>query len=129
MAEPIMLSSADAALNESPHSLGFGDAALGINGWLSPDGHFYACGFREHDRFALRLTDQVYQSPEGARRLEAECWMRVSNGTFRWLTKHRPTWAQYETACDLLNQALFPEITDRIRFSIRLMEMALREMP
>lgn len=129
MAKSYMISSTDTALNESSQSIGYGDTPLGVNGWLSPDGKFYICGFREHDRFAMHLTEQVYQSREGAHRLEAECWIRVSNGTFRWLTRHRPTWAQYETACDLLNQEMFPEISERIRFSIRLMEMALREMP
>lgn len=129
MAESLTYPPDGAMIDNAPPSMDLVGSPMGANGWLSPDGRFYACGFREHDRFALHLTSQIYHSPEGVRRLEAECWMRVSNGTFRWLTKHRPTWAQYETACDLLNQALFPEIAERIRFSIRLMEMALRETP
>ncbi len=129
MTGPLLFSPPDMMRDNAALNSDVGDRPLGINGWLSPDGTFYTCGFREHDRFAAYLTTRFYQSPEGTRRLETEHWMRVSNGSFRWLTRNRPTWAQYETACDLLNQELFPEIGERIRFSIRLMEMALREMP
>lgn len=98
----------------------------GVNGWLSPAGSFYPCEFRQHDRFASILTRKYYRSYEGTHLLESKRWIRVSNGVFRWLPRHKPTWAQYEVACDLLNQPLSPDVEERIKFSIRLMEMTLR---
>ncbi len=100
-------------------------STIDIDGWLSPQGIFYPCAARGHDRFARHLTGAFYGSLEGTPLLERQGWVRVTTGMFLWARDQQPTMAQYEAACDLLNRDLVSYVEQSVRLSVRRMQREL----
>lgn len=97
----------------------------GLNGWLSPQGRFFPCLPREHDKLAAQLAARFYDSDCGTRTLEQENWIRVCNGFFRWAEDYEPSHVQYEAACEMVPNALSDIEHQSILVSIMRMERNL----
>ncbi len=52
-------------------------------GWLSPRGEFYACGYGGHDGLATRITATLWATLGSTQLLEQYGWVRVRKGGSR----------------------------------------------
>jgi hypothetical protein len=70
-------------------------------GWLSPDGDFFACGHMEHDALAEHLSAQYYNSLDDTKFLGSKGWGRVWTSGLIGFEDHDPTQKQLDAMFDL----------------------------
>jgi hypothetical protein len=72
-------------------------------GWISPDGRFFPCEWREHDSMAYYIYRYLNGcNPDGPAQLEKENWIRVNPGCIRYRFDYDEfTWQQLATLSEI----------------------------
>lgn len=74
------------------------------DGWISPDGEFYACDVGQHTSLASTLAEVLYESFDEERCLEDHKWLKMYNtGRVAYLSADNVTLAQEDCLITIQN--------------------------